>query len=180
MTDRFPVVDGMTALDSEAHGWVRLLASGEATDADAEACRRWCARSAAHVAAFAEAKRFWKTLATAGNDWRAQEAQLAHRQRARRVMSRRVMLGGALAASVAGFAAVRPPLDLWPSVFELGTSYRTGIGEQQRVSLVDGASVQMNTRTSLSLTSDPREIELVSGEASFQIAPQPAPFNVIV
>lgn len=179
MTDRFSVVDGMSALDSEAHRWVRLLASGEATDVDAEACRSWCARSPAHATAFAEARRFWKTLGTAGDGWRADEARLAERQRARRVMSRRAMLGGALAASVAGVAAIRPPLDLWPSIFELDANYRTGVGEQRQVALVEGASVQMNTRTSLSLTSDPRQIELVSGEASFQVASQTMPFSVL-
>ncbi len=179
MTDRFPVVDGMGALDREAHRWVRLLSSGEATDVDAEACRRWCARGAAHAGAFAEAKRFWKTLGAAGDGWRADEARLAERRRMRHTMTRRVMLGGALAASVAGVAAIRPPLELWPSIFELDANYRTGVGEQRRVALVEGASVQMNTRTSLSLTSDPRRIELVSGEASFQIASQAMPFNVL-
>jgi transmembrane sensor len=179
MTDRFQLIDGMSALDSEAHGWVRLLASGDATDLDADQCQRWCAQSPAHAAAFNEARRFWKTLKTAGDDWRADEARLAERQRARRVMTRRVMLGGALAASVAGVAAIRPPLELWPSVFELDANYRTGTGEQRQVALVEGASVQMNTRTSLSLTSDPRKIELVSGEASFEIAPQTVPFSVV-
>lgn len=97
-------------------------------------------------------------------------------------MSRRAVMGGALAASAAGIMVVRPPFDLWPSLFELRADYRTGVGEQREVAVVDGVAVQMNTRTSLSLGSGAASgtVELIAGEASFKVAERhTATFSVI-
>ncbi|MGL1493920.1 DUF4880 domain-containing protein, partial [Vibrio parahaemolyticus] len=55
-------------LKRDAVGWVRHLTSGQATAADAEALRRWCAQSAEHAAAFAAASRLWRDLAPAGRN----------------------------------------------------------------------------------------------------------------
>jgi ferric-dicitrate binding protein FerR (iron transport regulator) len=53
-------------LQSEAHAWVRRLVSGEATETDAVALRRWCDQSPAHAAAFSEASQFWNAFGPAG------------------------------------------------------------------------------------------------------------------
>jgi transmembrane sensor len=78
------------------------------------------------------------------------------------------MLGGGLAAAaaVAGYAIIRPPLDLWPSLQELSADYRTAKGEQRKVELTQGVSLDLNTLTSVALQSlqDQPTIELVSGE----------------
>lgn len=86
------------------------------------------------------------------------------------VIGRRALLGGAMAASLtgAGVLAVRPPLDLWPSLSEVTSDYRTAKGESRMVKLAD-ASIELNTQTSVSMR--PSEdgadlIELVSGEAA--------------
>lgn len=179
------VEDGLTPLQSEAHAWIRLLASGEATESDAQTLRRWCGRSPAHAAAFSEASQFWQAFGPVGrsllNDERA--AAEARRSADRRVMiGRRALIGGALAASAAGFLAARPPLGLWPSLSELRADYRTGVGEQRRVVAGDGVAIQMNTRTSISVdvSGDPNAIELVAGEASFATsAYQSKPFSVL-
>ncbi len=97
-------------------------------------------------------------------------------------MSRRAVVGGALAAAAAGIMVVRPPLDLWPSLLELRADFRTGVGEQREVAVVDGVAVQMNTRTSISLGSGgaPGTVELIAGEASFKVADRRAEtFSVI-
>ncbi len=64
--------------------------------------------------------------------------------------------------------AVRPPLDLWPSLKELSADYRTGKGEQRVVALADNVSLKLNTLTSIVVRSTPKEprIELISGEVA--------------
>ena len=85
-------------------------------------------------------------------------------------LARRAFIGGAaaLAASVSGLAIVRPPLGLWPSLFELTADYRTRTGERRNIEVAGSVSVELNTRTSIDLRpgSDGIEaIELLAGEA---------------
>lgn len=84
-------------------------------------------------------------------------------------VSRRVWLGGAIAASIGGAAylAARPPLDLWPSLVELAADYRTDIGERRGLTFANAITVEMNTRTSLAVTgktAKASDIELIAGE----------------
>lgn len=167
--------DELSALEREAHAWIRRLTSGEARAADAAALRRWCGQSPAHAAAFSEASRFWKAFGPAGQSLLEDERTTSRRTRAggrTPIMGRRAVIGGALAAAAAGIMVVHPPFDLWPSLLELRADYRTGVGEQREVAVVDGVAVQMNTRTSLSLGSGTASgtVELIAGEASFKVA----------
>jgi transmembrane sensor len=97
-------------------------------------------------------------------------------------MGRRAFLGGALAASTAGAAAIvlaRPPLDLWPSWSELAAEYRTMTGEQRQITLADHISIDMNTRTSIALRAG-TEAEIIAGEAMISAAPHAAePFTLL-
>lgn len=155
-------------IEREAYEWVRRFASGAARPADLSALQQWSARSLARREAFAHISRTWQQLAPIGEagqkPWRA--AALAPRSSH---VGRRAFLGGALAASAAGVAAmtVHPPLGLWPSWAELSADYRTAPGEQREVRLADNVSIELNTRTSMTL--HPRagrtdRIELVAGE----------------
>jgi transmembrane sensor len=60
------------------------------------------------------------------------------------------------------------------------TSYTTGIGGYEIVSLPDGSSVQLNANTKIRerVTADKREIQLVRGEALFKVADSVRPFTV--
>lgn len=180
MSEGLPDIESLTPLELEAHDWVRRIASRQATAAEARQLRRWCAQSAAHDAAFREARQLWKTFGAAAIEVRADEARVARHRRARQILSRRAVLGGALAASVAGVAIVRPPLGLWPSLSELGADFRTGTGEQRQIAFADVASIQMNTKTSIVMkgSEQARSVELVAGEASFRITPEASSFNV--
>ncbi|MDH2383624.1 FecR domain-containing protein [Bradyrhizobium sp. CER78] len=177
--------DELSVLEREAHAWIRRLTSGEARAADAAALQRWCGQSPAHAAAFSEASQFWKAFGPAGQSLLEDERATSRRSRVggrSPIMSRRVVVGGALAAAATGIMVVRPPLDLWPSLFELRADYRTGVGEQREVAVVDGVAVQMNTRTSIALGSGAASgtVELIAGEASFKVADRGAEtFSVI-
>lgn len=163
------------ALKREAYRWVARLTSGEATQADAEALERWRRTSPAHRQAFAEANLLWDKMrpAAAQAAGRAAVPSVA----APRLVGRRALLGGAVAASAAGlvYVAARPPLGLWPSLAEMASDYRTGIGQQQQVALDGRGSVTLNTRTSITVrapeTDESDRIELISGEAAITVPP---------
>jgi transmembrane sensor len=162
--------DRQERLEREAHEWLARLTSGRATAADAEALRRWCARSTAHAEALAEATLLWESLAPAAREVAHRSLDAASATPPPR-LARRAVLGGGLAAAAAsaGYALLRPPFELWPSIFDLAADYRTGTGERREIALAGGVSVELNTRTSLNIRSAANQgqhIELVSGEAA--------------
>lgn len=158
-------------LKREARRWVRQLVSGEATTVDAEALRRWRKQSVAHDAAFSEEVRVWQHLGEGGRAFVTMHGNPVWPGRTVGSTTRRALLvgGGALAASVAATAVVKPPLDLWPSLEELRADYRTSTGEQRQVSIAD-VTVQLNTQTAITVNGDTNSgpgVRLISGQASF-------------
>lgn len=154
----FPTARGTpdSRLHDEARDWLVLLTSGQATVADAKALRQWCAQSPEHAQAFEHAKRLWQQLTPA----------LARAQ-APRHFGRRAFLGGALAASAA-LVMVRVTV---PGGFAgLNADYRTQVGEQRRVELSEGISLELNTQTRISRRE--QGIELLEGEVEV-LAAQP-------
>lgn len=145
--------------------WVALLRSGRATTDDADQLQRWRALSPAHEAAFRQAARLYRDLGAMGAEL---ERRKVRQFVPRAVVTRRALIGGALAASVAGYMVVRPPLEMWPSLAEMSADYRTAKGEQLDVALADNVSLKLNTQTSVAVRGSgvsPR-IELISGEAA--------------
>ncbi|MEP9360965.1 FecR domain-containing protein [Sphingomonas sp. KR3-1] len=155
------------------------LQSGDATDRDAAALIAWRSQSRAHEEAFRAALRLRMLVRTVEGgagvrpDETVPDAQpeaeiLTFVPRAARQLTRRRMIGGAIAASVAGGGiVVGRTFELIPSPSEALADYRTGPGERRVVRLAGGASVDLNTRTAIDLRADLRmpAIELVSGEA---------------
>ncbi len=159
------------ALKRQAMEWLTHLSSGQVTQSDAEALKRWCGESPAHAEAFAEANLLWGVLGPATRNVAARSK--AHDGRAARLpasIGRRAFLGGSAVAASAAAAAVlvaRPPLGLWPSFSELTAEYRTATGEQRRLATSGGAAVEMNTQTSLNVAQAAGgvdRIELIAGE----------------
>jgi transmembrane sensor len=165
------VSDGLDKLQGEACEWIVRYMSGRMTPADLAAMQAWYCRSEAHASAYAEARRLWKEL---GPIAAAREQALAREQRVARVstalsvpVGRRIVLGGAIAASAA-YVVARPPLGLWPSYAEWSADYRTGTGEQRQVTLAQSVSLDLNTRTSIAIRSqaaDAAHVEVIAGEA---------------
>jgi transmembrane sensor len=159
-------------VDREAQDWAMRFAAGSADRAELEIFKRWSARDPAHAEAFARACRLWDSIEPASAILAAQrEAKLpAPKRQIGLRPGRRAFIGGALAASAAAaaYVVIRPPLGLWPSLTELTADYRTGVGEQRNISLADGPSVGLNTRTSIALrpaAAGAERIELIAGEA---------------
>lgn len=153
-------------LQSEAQDWLILLTSGRATVADARALRQWCAQSPEHARAFEQSKLLWQQLQPA-----------AERLQAPRHLGRRAFLGGAIAASAA-FLLIRGTV---PGGFSgLGADYITEVGEQRRVDLADGVSLELNTQTRINRRDSvdgARNFELLSGEVEVLTRAQ-APLKV--
>jgi len=179
---------GFSPLDDEAYEWVARFIAGQASRSDLAALRQWVARSQAHAEAFERVSRTWTSLGPVGETLSAVgviSRQFPHRVKtaapATPGMGRRAFLGGALAASAAGAAAVgiaRPPLDLWPSWSELAAEYRTVTGEQRQITLANRVSIDMNTRTSIALHASAKA-EIIAGEAMISAASDAAePFTL--
>jgi transmembrane sensor len=162
---------GPDDLRQQAHDWVIQMTTSEMSDADVEALEHWRTRSAQHEAAFTRAQQVWKALRAPLQNDVSERRMVIHRPAAAPRVSRRVLISGVAAASVAvagGAILARPPYDLWPSLAELGAEYRTGAGQQRNIRFKNDASIELNTRTALNVReeADARNIELISGEAA--------------
>lgn len=154
-----------TSPERDAYDWAVRFASGEAGRADIDALKQWAARDPANAAAFDRASAAWHTVGLAAPEGNAGSVRSAAARAG--VTSRRLFIGGALAASAAAVVVARP-LDLWPSFAELAADYRTAIGERRQIKVFDDVAIDMNTRTSIAMLSaqpGAERIELVSGEA---------------
>ncbi|WP_024889654.1 FecR family protein [Luteimonas huabeiensis] len=161
-------------LRREADAWVRRLASGEATEDDAHALRRWCAQDPAHRAAFDEARRLWRDLGPATELLRARPGATASGRR----LSRRAFLGGLAAASATGAIALalHPPLRAWAPWPDWEADYRTATGEQRRVRLPGRVELAMNTQTRVAVLEaegGAGGLALLSGEAAIEAPDAP-------
>ncbi len=167
------------ALRQEARSWVVKLTSGTATDADAWQLSAWRNRSPAHEGAYRDAVSLWNQLAPVANRQALADSTLQQRRRV--VRRRRLIGGGAAVAASVGLIVTGERLALIPSVDEMLAEYRTGTGEQRRLTLADGSLVEMNTQTSLSVrySAAERQVTLAGGEATFTVQADPQrPFIV--
>lgn len=153
----------------EAFAWVVRLQRGSATTADLDEFRRWTRQSRANAQAFAEARRLWTELGTAGHNVYARSP--AQVRPGGVPIGRRALLGGSMAAAAAAaYAMVSPPMHLWPSITELlQADYRTATGEQRQLTLAEHVAIEMNTQTSIAVRTeadDVTRIELITGEGT--------------
>ncbi|MEA3390682.1 MAG: DUF4880 domain-containing protein [Pseudomonadota bacterium] len=138
----------------KAADWLVKLTSGRATEADARELTAWREENSAHDAAFRHVAKLMNLT----------RVLIDHPPR--RIDRRAVLTGGAALFAIGGaFGLARPPLGLWPSYAELMADHRTGAGERYAFGPSAGVSVEMNSKTSVSLADGGRAIELINGEA---------------
>lgn len=148
----------------EASQWFARLRSGTVTPDTELAFSQWLKQSHAHQAAFRNVCAAWEVL---GAVPAAQPGALQPRVMGRRMIGRREMFGGALAASVAGYFLLRSA----PAEAKV---FKTAIGEQKRFTLADGSGLLLDTASEVSATcgSDKRDAVLACGRAHFEVAAQ--------
>lgn len=150
----------------EAAAWLARLQSPERTAATGQAFRRWLGSGAGRDKAFGESTAVWEGLRTAGREFRQR---------------RRTRLVG-IAAALAAIVTTITLFTVWRSS-EHELVYQTAVGEQRFSILPDGTQVTLNTNSLLKVAfaGSTRDVTLVSGEALFDVAKDPAkPFVVHV
>ena len=159
-------------LSDEALAHVVRLHSGSAEKKDWDAFRRWRATSADHEAAAGEAEALWNAASGLSRDPKTGLI----RPKRQKAPSRRKILGFAgVGIAVAG--------GLWSlNVFRPFTGdHVTGIAETRLITLPDGSRVFLNALSAINVdfTPERRSIELVEGQAYFEVAGGRAqPFEV--
>jgi transmembrane sensor len=156
--------DGEDPVEHEAAAWVARLSSSDATEDDRRAFEAWRGADPARAAAYAEMDALWRRL-----------GQLPDPRPRKRAPKR--LAGLAALALIGGGALVhqlglldRMRADLWSDV-----------GTIEHATLADGSGVDLNTDSALAVRFTERErgIELLRGEASFDVVPDPhRPFVV--
>lgn len=185
---------------AEADEWLLKLHDAEAAPAgQRKAFAEWLTRSPAHIEAFLTATRTWHALAVDGAGHWSSDALIAAARAAgesdnviplrgwgqpavRAQPERRQPTGWRRLAAVAatlllGAIGAWVFRGYWPSQDEI----KTAVGEQRSVTLADGSVVFLNTDSELRVrwTARERHMDLLRGEARFQVTKNPArPFIV--
>jgi len=164
------------AVVEQAQDWVRRLMSGEATQDDALDLAIWRQADARHERAFVQAARLHKAARQAAADLRREQVM---QPAARRGMSRRMVVGGAIAASAAG-VAVMAERSGTTRFAPAPADFTTVKGETRRVELTAGVSAELNTLTRIALRPSAGEgaFELLTGEAVVTINRPDAPLSI--
>ena len=154
----------------QANEWIVRLRDDAAGPADKAAFEAWLAADAEHRAAYAHAEEALARVRKLGGKLSEHlEARLAARR------ARVHVAAGLAAAFLLAAGLVVAPQVLAPP------AYNSAIGEQRLVVLEDGSRIELNTDTKLRVlfTDKERRIELLRGEALFDVAHNAArPFIV--
>ncbi|MCE7508194.1 FecR family protein [Alloalcanivorax xenomutans] len=151
-------------LDQEANRWLAHLHSGRAREQDHQDLDRWRRRSPAHEAAYQRAQTLWRHLGTLSLDGVSLDngAEMAAPRRQRRLLPLALAAAVVLALVFLG----QSPWRLWRA------DLRTAAGEQLSRDLADGSHLVLNGNSAANWHLDDvsRRIELLRGEALFQVA----------
>lgn len=157
-SDRTPLSDRDAAAE-----WVARMDSGGWTEADEFALQEWLAADPRRQGLLLQTQAAW-LLPDAVREPEPVEAP-APANDTRGKWMRRGVLGGMVAASAAAFITVR-------TGFSRDAEFVTRVGEIRRVPLDDGSIMTINSGSELkvSLSERAREIQLLQGEAWFDVA----------
>ena len=177
-------------IDAEAALWAARADRGLSTDED-EVLDAWLAEDVRHVGAFAKARAVSlltertrafgvgaDKMLTQMEDEAVPERGFSRPAQPMSALSRRHALWMSAAAATAGFWFALKALPH----YLLERSYETGIGETKVVPLEDGSLVTLNTQSRITVAYSPerRDLNLVRGEALFDVAKDNArPFVVL-
>jgi transmembrane sensor len=177
---------------AEASAWFIEFRTGDMAAADRARFHEWLRRSPDHIQAYLEIAEGWAELPTSDPQHRLDIQDLIERARASQdenvvalpqrpatLARARRIAPAAWAASVTAVALLLGAA-LWAYLAQ-GNTYRTGIGEQRTVRLLDGSTIELNASSSLRvrLLKNRREVDLTQGQALFRVAKDPSrPFLV--
>jgi len=137
-----------------------------ATEHDERELARWLDKSAANERGYEMAELVWQLSSELASDPQINRLTVDRRARVRKRVF--FVLAGAAAAGVLIFW-----LGLYAaSVVQIEGDYSTGIGEHRTIALRDGSRMILNTASTVRVryTVSHRQVELRSGEATFEVA----------
>jgi transmembrane sensor len=168
-------VGGAQDIDAQAMDFLINRDLDEWLDADQAALENWLRESLAHRTAYWRLEAVWQR----SNRLSALRPQVQQNDRAlSRPRRRQIFLTAAVAFLAIGIASFATK-----HLFSVprATTYATRVGEHRNIVLADGSRIELNTDTVLRATVDAqhRSVELLRGEALFQVRHDPAhPFVV--
>jgi transmembrane sensor len=163
-------------IDAEAAAWLFRLQDDDRTAHTDAAFQTWLKADPAHETAFQQMTDVWEILPGA-TTFQRQPANDIGRRRA--PPHRRGVMTGMAAAVAAAAVLFGGAYYLWLAKTEV---YETGVGQQHVATLDDGSQLALNTDSKVLVTyySDRRHLELLRGEAMFDVAHNPQrPFTVL-
>jgi transmembrane sensor len=164
--------------DEQAIYWLTLLTSGETGEAQQRAFNEWLAGDPGNQAAWAAAQSLWHDITLLSNA-DISEIDLTPIPKSVSLRPRRFVLSHP-ALSLAACLLLSTVLWLHDVAYYFA-DYHTTTGNQQKITLPDGSSIQLNTDTAISVdyTESARRLTLHGGEAWFNVTPDPdLPFEV--
>lgn len=157
-----------------AEEWFARRHAPDRTADDEAAFEAWLEADPSHVAEYAECERFWRVPQSlrAHADLASKALASARLERLPSSYRRapfKWLAGAALAAGVVALVWFLAPIE---SILEPG-AVKTARGEQRALALDDGSTVQLNTDTLFvaRMTEHERRVELLRGEAFFDVVP---------
>ena len=156
-----------------ALGWIATLRNSDVSDQDRAGFALWLAGSARRRQAMDSMLDLWADLGV------VRELEFTQARPAQAANQSRWWLGSAVAAAACLVVAIL----LWPlgQVPVETLEFRSAIGERRSFELQDSSRLNLNTnsRVTVRYTEDQRLLQLVDGEAFFEVAPDPdRPFHV--
>jgi transmembrane sensor len=154
-------------LQQQAVAWHARLTSGAVDDSVLSEFDRWRRQGPEHQQAYRDVEALWQQLPMPLLADRQRRRALVAKQR-RAVLARR---GLSVAAAASLLLAVMA--GFYPDYLQHPLAdYRTRIGEQTSITLADGSIAHLNTDTAIdvSINGNERRIELLRGEAEFDVA----------
>lgn len=164
------LLEQIDPLKAEAMRWFVKL-HGDPDDQALQAqFEVWRQSDSRHATAYTQVEHLWDV------SLHAPGTQQAYRGHTRRQFLRKAAVGGGVGiAAIGGFFLLTDS--------HLFAQYRTGTGQRRTITLSDGSTVELSTRTSLSLSFNERErgVHLYEGEVYFKIArdSMARPFTVL-
>ena len=167
-----------TSSSTAAADWYARVRSPDLSEIDAARFRAWLARDPANRQAFEEFDALWDDLAAIKDSPEVARERVAI-SAARRLTGQRVGWQPwpfAVAATLLIAMGATYVYQQWGS-----DTFVTAVGEQRIIPLADGSIITLNTATRVRLhfSDKERAVELLSGEANFEVAKDPQrPFVV--
>ena len=189
-------------INQQARDWYTLMQSSEVTEQDRQQLADWLSEDTSHNEAYQQVEAIWQGLGEMASSSQAEALQrsLLEQNSVQRIFAAVINSPLRLFNKV-GFQAVRyqrryvmafmvavlAVMFLLPETVQevdiIEEHYATRVGEIERITLADGSEVVLGAKSEINtrITSVGRFVELVNGEAFFDVATDPGrPFRVSV